>query len=275
MTPAIVLTVLAAALLHAVWNAMIKGSGDKTVMLGLIALGHVVPGVAMAFLFPAPALEAVPYIIASTVIHWGYYYFLSAAYKFGDLSFVYPIARGTTPVMIAMGATIWADEYLSWQAWGGILIVSLGIITLVIKRSGFSGPALLAAVITSFTIAAYSIVDGIGIRLSGSPLGYIAWLFVAEFIVFAFVGLRFGTRMRALTRRIGLIGICGGVLSGAAYGLVLYAKMFAPLGIVSALRETSVVFAALIGVIWLHERPVFRRLFASVIVAFGIIVISL
>ena len=176
--------------------------------------------------------------------------------------------------MIAFGATLWADEKLPWQAWIGISIVSFGIITLVIKRNGFSGPALLAALITSLTIAAYSIVDGIGIRLSGSPLGYIAWLFAAEIIVFLFVALRYGGRMRALTRRIGFIGVCGGVLSGAAYGLVLYAKMFAPLGVVSALRETSVVFAALIGVIWLKERPAFRRIVASAIVAFGIIVIT-
>ncbi len=254
---------------------MVKGSGDKTVMLGLIALGHVVPGVAMLALFPAPSVAAVPYIVASTVIHWGYYYFLSTAYRFGDLSFVYPIARGLTPVMIALGATVWADEHLPLTAWGGIVIVSLGIITLVIKRGGFSGPALMAALITSLTIAAYSIVDGIGIRLSGSPFGYIAWIFSAEVCVFAFIVLRFHKRMSQLTRRIGLIGICGGVLSGAAYGLVLYAKTFAPLGLVSALRETSVVFAAMIGVFWFHEGPGFRRVIAAIIVSIGIIVITL
>ncbi len=254
---------------------MVKGAGDKTVMLGLIALGHVVPGIAMLFLFPAPAVAAMPYIIASTVIHWGYYYFLSTAYRFGDLSFVYPIARGLTPVMIALGAMIWADEHLPVMAWAGILVVSMGIMTLVLKRGGFSGPALMAALITSLTIAAYSIVDGIGIRLSGSPFGYIAWIFSAEICVFAFVVLRFHERMRQLTRLIGIVGVCGGVLSGAAYGLVLYAKTFAPLGLVSALRETSVVFAAMIGVFWFHEGPGLRRVIAAMIVSVGIIVITL
>ena len=274
MSPAIIAIVLAAALLHAVWNAMVKGAVDRTVMLGLISLGHVIPGLVLVALAPAPALAALPYVIASTMIHWAYYFFLNAGYRTGDLSLVYPVARGLAPVMIALGAVIWADEYLPFLAWTGILTVSAGILMLVFRPQGAQGGALGAALATSAMIAAYSIVDGIGIRVSGSPLGYIGWLFVAEISVVAFVIALRRRAVGTMGQRALMLGFAGGVLSGLAYGLVLYAKTLAPLGIVSALRETSVIFAALIGVIWMGEGPVTRRLIAAAVVAFGIIVLS-
>lgn len=265
---------IAAAALHAAWNALVKGAGDRTVALALIALGHVVPGLILAAFVALPAMEAVPFIAASTVIHWGYYAMLNLAYRFGDLSFVYPIARGGAPILVALGAMLWADERLPIPGWIAIGAVSGGIFLLAAVRTA-DLRALGAALATSLMIAVYSVVDGIGIRLSGSPLGYIAWLFIAEIFVVLFVAFTRWPRIRSSSARGVLIGLSGGILSGLAYALVLYAKTLAPLGIVSALRETSVIFAALFGILWFRERPIGRRLWAAGIVAFGIILLGL
>lgn len=265
---------MAAAVLHATWNALVKGAGDKAVMLALISFGHFVPAVFLAMFVPLPSIEAVPYIIASTVVHWGYYYFLAIAYRFGDLSFVYPIARGGAPILIALGALVWADEQLPILGWIAIGTVSIGIFLLAAVRNA-DPRALGAAVVTSTIIAFYSIVDGIGIRLSGSPLGYVAWLFIAEIIVTLYIIFTRWSRVQASTARNIVIGLSGGVLSGLAYALVLYAKTLAPLGVVSALRETSVIFAALFGIFWFQERPIGRRLVAAGVVACGIIMLTM
>ncbi|UXX83820.1 DMT family transporter [Roseovarius pelagicus] len=276
MTAGIFLLVLFAAFLHAFWNAIVKGAGDKAVMLGLIALGHVVPGLALVLLSGLPSMAAVPYIIASTVIHWVYYILLNTAYRVGDLSVVYPIARGLSPILIALGAQFWVGETLPLMAWMGILAVSVGIMILAAQRKQAPMPMVgfLAAVGVAVAIASYSIVDGVGVRLSGNALGYIGCLFTAEAFVVAYV---FGTkwdRVRAVPVRTLMLGLFGGIVSGTAYALVLIAKTQAPLGIVSALRETSVIFAALIGVLWFQEGPKRGRIAAAIVVGCGIAVIA-
>ena len=274
MTTPVLLIVLLAALLHALWNALVKTSADRAVTLGLVATGHCLPAFALLPFVPVPTTEAFAFIIASTVIHWAYYYFLNISYRFGDLSLIYPIARGTAPVMVALGAMIWADESLPLWAWIGIVTVSAGIMILAaIRHADKRGVG--AALATSAIIAAYSVVDGIGIRLSGTPIGYVVWLFAAEVFVAVFViGTRF-ERARSISRRSLIIGLTGGVISGLAYALALFAKTLAPIGIVSAVRETSVIFAALIGVYWLGEGPAKRRLIAASVVALGVIILAL
>ena len=276
MSAGVFAIVLFAAFLHAFWNALVKGAGDKAIALGLIALGHVIPGLGMVMIAPLPGAEAVPYIIASTVIHWLYYWLLNAAYRLGDLSLVYPIARGLAPVLIALGAQIWVGEHLPPLAWGGILAVSLGIMMLTrgVLRSGLPMPGLLAAIGVALTISAYSIADGVGVRVSASVLGYVGWLFVSEIFVVGYVFKAKWARLCAAPPRVIVVGVLGGLISGAAYGLVLYTKTLAPLGLVSALRETSVIFAALIGVIWFHERPWRDRIIAACVVAAGVAVIA-
>lgn len=274
MSATVLLIVLLAALLHALWNALVKTSGDRATTLGLVATGHCLPAFALMPFVPIPAAEAFPFIIASTVIHWAYYYGLNIAYRFGDLSLIYPIARGTAPVMVALGAMVWADEALSLWAWIGILTVSAGIMILAaIKHADKRGIA--AALVTSAMIAAYSVVDGIGIRVSGTPIGYVVWLFAAEICVAVFVIASRYSRARRITRRSLVLGLSGGVISGLAYALALFAKTLAPIGIVSAVRETSVIFAALIGVVWLREGPAPRRLLAASVVAAGVIILAL
>ncbi|MCP5038054.1 MAG: EamA family transporter [Rhodobacteraceae bacterium] len=269
--------VILAAFMHALWNAMVKGAGDKTVMLGLIALGHVLIGTVLVTISTPPDISVMPYVIATTVIHWGYYYLLNVAYRLGDLSVVYPIARGLTPVLIAIGALIWVGEVLSFEAWAGLGLVSVGIMVLAAGILAKNAPmtAILAALGVALTIAAYSVVDGIGVRISGSIPGYIGWIFLAEGFVATFVFLKFWPRVKATSPGNIRLGIVGGLISGGAYGLVLYAKAHAALGIVSALRETSVIFAAIIGVLWFGEGPVRRRIFSAVIVLAGVVLIGL
>ena len=274
MTATVLAIVLLAALLHALWNALVKVSGDRAITLGLVALGHCLPALALLPFVPMPVAAAFPFIIASTIIHWAYYYFLNISYRFGDLSLIYPIARGTAPVMVALGATIWADEHLSFWAWIGILTVSAGIMILAAVRHA-DKRGIGTALMNSTIIATYSVVDGIGIRLSGAPVGYVVWLFAAEVLVAVFV-LGFGlNRLRNIGTKALALGLTGGVISGLAYGLALFAKTLAPIGIVSAVRETSVIFAALIGVVWLREGPARRRLIAATVVAGGVMILAL
>lgn len=274
MTLSVLGIVLTAAFLHALWNALVKASGDRAITLGLVAAGHCVPAILLLPMAPVPAMAALPYIVASTVIHWGYYYFLNTAYRFGDLSLIYPIARGTAPVMVALGAMVWADEGLPVLAWLGIVTVSAGIMILAaIRHADTRGIG--AALVTSGIIAAYSIIDGIGIRVSGAPLGYVIWLFAAEILVVLFVCATRFQRLRALPGKALALGLLGGAISGLAYALALYAKTLAPIGIVSAIRETSVIFAALIGVYWMGEGPAKRRLIAASVVALGVILLTL
>lgn len=274
MTLSVLGIVLTAAFLHALWNALVKASGDRAITLGLVAAGHCVPAILLLPMAPVPAMAALPYIVASTVIHWGYYYFLNTAYRFGDLSLIYPIARGTAPVMVALGAMVWADEGLPVLAWIGIVTVSAGIMILAaIRHADTRGIG--AALVTSGIIAVYSIIDGIGIRVSGAPLGYVIWLFAAEILVVLFVCATRFQRLRALPGKALALGLLGGAISGLAYALALYAKTLAPIGIVSAIRETSVIFAALIGVYWMGEGPAKRRLIAASVVALGVILLTL
>ena len=188
MSLSLVLIVLASAFLHAFWNALVKGSADKTIVLGLIALGHVVPGIIIAAQAPLPGWAAVPYIIASTLIHWGYYYFLNLAYRIGDLSLVYPITRGLAPVLVALGAQIWIGESLPGLAWLGIFSVSAGVMVLSqgIFKTEVPKLSMVAAVIVAAIVAPYSLVDGVGVRLYESIRRFIACLLIAESFVALF-----------------------------------------------------------------------------------------
>nr|WP_226892744.1 DMT family transporter [Phycobacter azelaicus] len=263
-------------MLHAVWNAIVKTAADRTTMLGLVALGHVIPGAVMVALLPLPAPESLPYVLASTVIHFGYFYMLGRAYAHGDLSVVYPIARGVVPALVALWAMLFAGEVLPLQAWGGIALIACGIqlSSWQALRSGVGRAALGYAVGTGICISAYSLTDGLGVRLSGNTLSYWAWGAFLHLFVTLFIGLRKRNALGALRPRTWAIGIGGGFVSMTAYGLVLYAKNYAPLGAVSALRETSVIFAALIGFVFLKEGNWMRRLGAAVLMAGGVALIG-
>lgn len=275
MTPTVLIMVLGAALLHATWNAIVKAAGDRTIVLGLISFGHVIFGVVLAFNVPIPAPESWPFIAASTFVHFGYYYLLNRSYGLGDLSQVYPVARGVSPILITLGAQVFAGETLPLQAWIAIILVSIGIFMLSSNAwKGRLPPAFLAtALTTGIIIATYSLVDGLGARASGAALGYIAWLFIFEIFVVLFVIVKRGRLLLACSPELFASGIAAGLISALAYGMVIYAKTLSPLGIVSTLRETSVLFAAFIGVVLFRERPWRGRLAAAGVVTAGVLLL--
>ncbi len=277
MSLGIVLIILAAAMLHATWNAIVKTAGDRTLTLGIVAFGHTVPGAIMVAIFPLPSTEAFFYIGLSTIIHFGYFYMLGQAYRHGDLSVVYPIARGIVPALVSLWALIFLGEVLPMQAWVGIGLIAFGIqmSSWSALKQGVGKAALGFAVATGVCISAYSLVDGVGVRLSGNTLSYWAWGAFLHLFIVASVGLRRRADLGGIPAKTWALGMVGGMVSMTAYGLVLYAKNFAPLGAVSALRETSVIFAALIGFFLLGEGNWFRRLLAACLMAVGVALIGL
>lgn len=268
--------VLTAALLHAIWNAIVKSAADRTVTLGLVALGQVIPGAVLVLILPFPGWHAFGYVLVSTVIHFGYFSMLGAAYRHGDLSVVYPIARGTAPVLVALWAQMLIGEVLPFWAWVGIMLVVAGILVMSrdVLRGHVSAAAVGFALATGLCISSYSIVDGVGVRLSANTLSYVAWGAFLHIFIAAFVILTRFERVRVTPRAARIKGVLGGGVSIVAYGLVLQASTMAPLGLVSAVRESSVIIATLIGVIVFAERPLGMRLVAACCVACGIIFIG-
>ena len=272
----VVTLVLGAAFLHALWNALVKGASDRVLMLGLVVFGHAIFGAVLAAAFPLPERASWPFLVVSTAIHYLYWAFLLLSYRYADLSAAYPIARGVSPVLVALGGLLFAGDALPAAGWAGILLVSGGIGMLLAGRghSAIRAAGVYAALLTGLTIGAYTVVDGIGVRVSGSPFGYIGWLFLLEGLsIFFFVFIRRG-RLKAMGPGLILAGTAGGIISGIAYGAALYAATLTNLATVSAIRETSVIMAALIGVVWFGERPWRIRVLAAVVVAAGVAVLT-
>lgn len=269
--------VLCAAVLHALWNAIVKAADNRALVFGALSAMNVLTGAVLIALFPAPAVESWPYIAASTLIHYGYYVFLLLAYRLGDFSQVYPISRGLAPILVALGAQGFAGETLPVLAWLGLISVSLGIIVLSLPSGGIrpNRAAAAAAVATGLFIASYTVVDGIGVRLADSPFGYIGWLFLLEFPVIFAVALWQRGKPSANRWPAIRLGLLGGIFAVLAYGIVIYVKVFTPLGAVSAVRESSVIIAALIGALYFGERPWRRRIFAAAIVTTGVVALGI
>lgn len=277
MTTGVFGIVLLAAVMHATWNALVKSSADRAITLGFISLGHVVLGAVVALFVPIPAIESWPLIALSTVIHWMYYFMLFHSYRLGDLSRVYPISRGIAPVLVAFGAQYIAGETLPFAVWVGVLTVSAGIMLLSKEStpSASSAAATLAALATGVCIASYSIADGMGVRVAQTVIGYVAWLFIGEIFVTVFIFHQKRYEIPKLPKSVWLVGLFGGVVSAVAYGLVIYAKSLTLLALVSTLRETSVIFAALIGIVMFGERPWQSRILASCFVLAGVVIMAL
>lgn len=255
---------------------MVKQAGDRALTLAAVACMHALVGIVLIAISEPPAPASWPSIAASTVIHYGYYILLFQAYRLGDLSQVYPISRGMAPALVAFGAFLIIGETLTPAGWTGLAAVCLGIGILAVQRGAVNADprALLAAMLLGLTVAAYSIADGIGVRWSESPTGYMGWLFLLEApVVLAVLVPRVAGRTR-IDWRVFAFGLLGGFFSVLAYGLVLYAKTIAPIGAVSAVRESSVIIAALIGVVLFGERPWAGRVAAALVVAGGVMLLA-
>lgn len=274
----VTVAVLGAALAHATWNAMIKSSGDVLLDMTLVVF---FAGVATAPFLPfveLPGPAVWPYIAASMAIHIGYYVALVGAYRAGDLSHGYPLMRGIAPLIVSLCALAWLGEAPTSLVWVGVVLICGGVLSLGL--AGFSwreskastGWALANAVI----IAAYTLVDAAGVRTASKPQTYVVWLFVLDALPFTLLVLALKrTQLLSYARTFWLRGLVGGALSAAAYGIVLWAMTRAPVAAVAALRETSVIFAALIGAWLLKEGHLARRIAGAATVAAGVIALKI
>ncbi len=275
--PAITLVVLGSAVLHATWNAIAKSIKDQLAAFTLISLGSV-PVVLLIPFAAHPAAASRPFIAVSALLHVAYGTTLMLAYKVGDLGQIYPLARGISPLLVAVVAAVTVHERLDLPRLGGVLLVCAGFGSLVLVggRLHLERAALVPALGTGLLIAAYTVIDGIGVRRSGTALGYSIWLFTLEspmIPLFAFA--RRGRGLAAELRPVWGIGILGGMLSLLAYALVIWAQSRGALAAVAALRETSVIIAAVIGAVFLHEPFGRRRIVAAALVAGGIVLLNL
>ncbi|MFH8936805.1 EamA family transporter [Streptomyces griseosporeus] len=274
MTPAVAGAVLLAAVTHASWNAIAHRIDDKLVGFTLIAGGGTLIGAALAPFAAFPAAAAWPYLLASAAIHVAYYVLLMRSFRLGDFGQAYPIARGSAPLVVTVLAALFAHEVPDGWAAAGIALSCAGLTGVALwglrgRRPDWA--AIGAALATGLTIASYTVVDGLGVRASGSSLGYIAWLMVAEGLaVPAYALWRWrGTTWAVLRPHAGL-GLLGAALSVAAYGLVLWAQTRAELAPVAALRESSIIVGAAIGALVFKERFGAPRVLAAGLLVVGI-----
>lgn len=279
MEPHVVALVLLAALLHAGWNALLKAGKDRVLtMTMVIGVGSIIAIPVLPFV-AVPAAESWIYLLLSTAIHAGYFFFLIQAYRIGDLSQIYPVARGAAPLMVAAGGAIFAGEVLSWGQLSGLLLASLAIASFALAGglAGLRNPKpFLYGFGTAVFISSYTITDALGVRASGAPLGFIAWLFLLSVIPLAAYTLvarrgELGPYIRIHWKN----GIFAGTICALAYALVIWALTLSDMAFVSALRETSVVFAVVFGSRMLGESFGGRRLAAALLVAAGIAIMQL
>ncbi|MFP6745582.1 MAG: EamA family transporter [Alphaproteobacteria bacterium] len=277
MDPVVIVMVLAAAVMHAVWNTVMKVGHDRLMTMTVVIGTSGLLAPALIAYGPQPAPESWPYIILSAFIHCAYFFFLIQAYAVGDLSHAYPLARGSAPLIVALGGAVFADEWLSPVEWLGVAMLSSGIISLLLTGSyrigGGDWRTLFYPIATGLMIASYTVADGLGVRLSGNPATYIGWLLVLSagpICVFAAYRRR-GAALDFL-RANWKSNVGGGVLAFSAYSLAIWALTLGAMVHVSALRETSVVSAALIGTRLLGEPFGWRRVVSAAIVAAGVMV---
>ena len=279
-TALLVPLVLLSAVLHATWNAVVKAAhADRLTTQSLVIWTSCVAGALTIPFVAVPAAASWPFIALSMIVHTLYYAFLLLAYKDGELSRVYPIARGTAPLLVALFATVLVGEALSLPQSIGVALVSLGIVSLAFENGlprGAERKAIAAALLTGLTITAYTLIDGMGVRRSGAPIGYIAWLF-------AIGGLPFGIGALILRgapswRAPGADwakAIAGGLIATIGYGIAIWAMGQAAFAGIVSLRETSVIFGAILGAVFLGERFGPARYVAAALVAGGNLLLHL
>jgi len=283
LTWPVVLIVLVGALLHASWNALIKGGSDKALDTALIHVLGVAVAVPLVVTFGFPDARAWPYVLASLVIHIGYYIALVGAYRHGELGLTYPIMRGLAPLLVACASATFIGESLHLLAWIGVVAVSVGVAAVGLSRSAATGghpaKALRYALANAGIIALYTVVDGLGVRASGNAVAYVSTLFLFDGIPYFLLVLyqRRGSHaaMFAYLRGRWPIALLGSMASLGSYGIALWAMTRAPVATVAALRETSVLFAAVIGAIWLKEGFGVQRAAGSALIVAGVMTLRL
>lgn len=272
----VAVAVLLAGALHAGWNTLVKTGGDRTATFILIMLSAGLAWLPIGLVAGLPHPASWPYLGISVVVHLFYSAALLTAYRHGDLSQVYPIARGSAPALVAVSAWIVAGEQLHLMEAAGIAVVSAGILSLAWRRGPMRDRlGTVFALLAGVTISIYIVSDGMGVRRAGDPLAYLSWLFVAQAMALAPFGWWLRHRqLREAWRTSWVSGLCGGVIASASYGIAVWAMSLGPMAHVTALRETSVLIAALIGTRLLGEPFGRRRVAAAAAVAGGAVLLQ-
>jgi drug/metabolite transporter (DMT)-like permease len=277
MSTIVFIAVISAAVLHAVWNAVVKSGHDKYLAMTAIVVGHAPLAVLALPFVPAPAVESWPYLAGGIALHFGYQLFLMMSYRIGDLTQVYPIARGTAPMLVAGVSVVFLGVELSSGELTAVLMIGAGImsLSLVRQKDGLRNVRAAAmAFATGCFIAGYSLVDGLGARQAGTAVGFYAWLTIINATLFALTMsvLRPGLLRRLPSEALPAM-IFGGGASFIAYALVIWSFTHAPIALVTALRETSIIFALLIGVFFLKEKLDLAKLVSTVITLSGAVLL--
>jgi phosphonate utilization associated putative membrane protein len=287
LTWPVVLAVLLGAALHAGWNALVKSSGDKPLDTALVHLLGAFVALPLLVIVGLPGPAGLPYIAASLVIHIGYYIALAGAYQHGDLGLTYPIMRGFTPLLVALGSGSLIGEVPSPAAWAGVIGITSGVALVGLARPGEAlhhRKALMFAFANAGIIAVYTVVDGLGVRAEvaagGSALRYVMLLFVLDGIAYPLlVWLRRGPEGRAhilaYARQRWPLAAVGGSASIGSYAIALWAMTRAPVASVAALRETSVLFAAVLGTVLLKEKFGLQRAIGTAVIVAGVMALRL
>ena len=279
MEPNVFLLVIFAAILHAIWNGMVKNFGDKVISVSAIVFGHVPMAILVMLFLPLPTLKSIPYIILSAIIHQGYQYSLISAYKIGDLTRVYPIARGTGPIVATLISIIFLGLLITKIQTLSIVIICFGIIIIGLF-SGIStknNKAIIYSLATGFFIGLYSLADGYGARISLSPLSFLGWSFILNAMIFPLVlnYMGYSNVLSRVMKEAKLIFWVGGTLSYIVYGIVVWSFTKAPIPLVGALRESSIVFSILIGFFFLKERMTFVKILSILVIFAGVVLLKL
>jgi drug/metabolite transporter (DMT)-like permease len=275
-TSALYVPVLIAAVAHASWNAVIKSSADRLLMLTAMRAVGFVLGLVIACLVPPPSARSMVLLVSAAAIHYVYYYLMLRTYHTGDMSQVYPISRGTAPLLVALLAAMFAGEVLKPLATVAVMILSGGILALALSGHSINRKAVHFALLTGIAIASYSFLSGVGVRESSSVLGYAAWLEIATSVGMVSVGfMRNRDEIVGFARQRWRAGLAAGLLSAGGYATALWAMSALPLAPVIALRETSVVFAAIIGSVILKEGFAARRVAAAAAVLVGVVLLAI
>jgi drug/metabolite transporter (DMT)-like permease len=279
MSTTVFLAVIFAALLHASWNAVVKGGLDKRTSMAAVIIGGIPFAAAGAAVSPIPAVESWPYLAVGVFLHLGYQYFLMQSYRIGDLTQVYPIARGSAPLIVTLVSVTFLGVHLEALELLGVAIIGTGIISLALVRraDGQRNPRAGAlALTTGLFIASYSLVDGLGAREAGTSLGFYGWMATINgLIMAAYFALRTPETLHTLAREGKTVGLLGGGASFVAYALVTWAFTQAPIALVTALRETSIVFALLIGVFFLKERLDLAKVASTMMTLLGAVLVRI
>lgn len=271
MSLGIFLLVLASALLHATWNSIVKSGTHKLLSTALLALStFVLAAVSLPFV-PVPPAISWPYLVFSVLLQVIYYVLVAINYKVSDISLSYPLMRGSAPLLVAIVGTIWLNEHLDHWGWVGISLIVLGILSMAWSaRQNAAGAGVLLALLNALVIATYTLVDGMGVRVAGNALSYSVWLFFLSTLpVIIWAALYYRRAFVRYVQQHWLSGCIAGAGSAGAYALALWAMLYAPIALVAALRETSIVFVTLIAMFILRERVAASRLLAVLFIALG------